>query len=141
MFLMLKLLWQYRHYIVNSIRTEFNARFARSSLGAMWMIFNPLAQVAIYALILLLGVIALASGEQAYGAWLAAVGSAPSIVLHLLVLVAAIYHAVTWFAVSPKAMPPIRIGGEPVPPHMIIAGQYAASVVASVIVLAVAFGG
>lgn len=52
MFLMLKLLWQYRHYIVNSIRTEFKARFARSSLGALWMIFNPLAQVAIYALIL-----------------------------------------------------------------------------------------
>jgi len=48
---MLKLLWQYRHYIVNAIRTEFKGRFARSSLGALWMIFNPLAQVAIYALI------------------------------------------------------------------------------------------
>jgi lipopolysaccharide transport system permease protein len=50
-FLMLKLLWQYRHFMVNSIKTEIRARFARSSLGALWMIFNPLAQVAIYALI------------------------------------------------------------------------------------------
>ena len=48
---MLKLLWRYRHYILDSIRTEFTARFARSSLGGLWMIFNPLAHVAIYALI------------------------------------------------------------------------------------------
>ena len=51
MFLMIKLLWQYRDFILNSIRNEFKARFARSGLGALWMIFNPLAQVAIYALI------------------------------------------------------------------------------------------
>jgi lipopolysaccharide transport system permease protein len=48
---MIKLLWQYRDFILNSIRNEFKARFARSGLGAFWMIFNPLAQVAIYALI------------------------------------------------------------------------------------------
>lgn len=52
MVLMLKLLWQYRSFIVNSIGNEFRARFNRSSLGALWIIFNPLAQVAIYALIL-----------------------------------------------------------------------------------------
>jgi lipopolysaccharide transport system permease protein len=52
MFLMLKLLWQYRSFIFNSIGNEFRARFNRSSLGALWIIFNPLAQVAIYALIL-----------------------------------------------------------------------------------------
>lgn len=50
--LMLKALWQYRHFVIGSIRNEFSSRFARSKFGGLWAIFNPLAQVAIYALIL-----------------------------------------------------------------------------------------
>lgn len=45
-------LWQYRHFVLSSIRNEMISRFARSKLGGLWMIINPLAQVAIYALIL-----------------------------------------------------------------------------------------
>ncbi|WP_114241364.1 ABC transporter permease [Dyella sp. C9] len=45
-------IWTYRHFILSSIRVEFRARFARSRLGALWMIIHPLAQAAIYALIL-----------------------------------------------------------------------------------------
>ncbi|EIK95638.1 lipopolysaccharide ABC export system, permease [Pseudomonas sp. M47T1] len=49
---MLRGLWQYRSFIGSSIKNEFIARFARSRLGGLWMIIHPLAQVAIYALIL-----------------------------------------------------------------------------------------
>lgn len=49
---MLKGIWEYRYFILNSIITEFKSRFIRSKLGAMWMILNPLAQVLIYALVL-----------------------------------------------------------------------------------------
>lgn len=52
MFGMLKSLWQYRYFVLSSIRNELNSRFARSKLGGIWLIINPLAQVAIYALIL-----------------------------------------------------------------------------------------
>ncbi len=52
MFGMFRSLWQYRHFIFSSIRNELISRFARSKLGGLWMIINPLAQVAIYALIL-----------------------------------------------------------------------------------------
>ena len=52
MFGMFHSLWQYRHFVLSSIRNELISRFARSKLGALWMIINPLAQVAIYALIL-----------------------------------------------------------------------------------------
>jgi lipopolysaccharide transport system permease protein len=52
MFGMLKSLWQYRGFIGSSVRNEFITRFIRSKLGGLWMIINPLAQVAIYALIL-----------------------------------------------------------------------------------------
>jgi len=45
-------IWLYRHFILSSIRNEFTIRFARSKLGGLWMILNPLAQVVIYALIL-----------------------------------------------------------------------------------------
>ncbi len=45
-------IWAYRYFIVSSIKTEFRSRFVRSKLGALWMIFHPLAQVLIYALVL-----------------------------------------------------------------------------------------
>ena len=44
-------LWQYRHFVLSSIRNEMVSRFVRSKLGGLWMIINPLSQVLIYALI------------------------------------------------------------------------------------------
>lgn len=52
MFAMMRSLWDYRGFVVSSIRNDFVARFARSRLGGLWMIIHPLTQVAIYALIL-----------------------------------------------------------------------------------------
>ncbi|HSM69384.1 MAG TPA: ABC transporter permease, partial [Xanthomonadales bacterium] len=49
---MFKALWQYRHFVLSSIRNEYRTRFARSAFGGLWAILNPLAEVAIYALIL-----------------------------------------------------------------------------------------
>ena len=49
---MFRSLWQYRHFVISSIRNELISRFARSKLGGMWVIINPLSQVLIYALIL-----------------------------------------------------------------------------------------
>lgn len=49
---MLKGAWDYRQFIISSIKTEFLARFARSKLGLLWMILHPLAQVLIYAFVL-----------------------------------------------------------------------------------------
>lgn len=48
----LRAIWAYRFFIISSIKTEFRSRFARSSLGGVWMVLHPLAQVAIYALVL-----------------------------------------------------------------------------------------
>ncbi|PWF66428.1 ABC transporter, partial [Vibrio sp. T9] len=45
-------IWRYRHFIASSIRNDLRSRFARSKLGAIWMILQPLAQVAIYSLVL-----------------------------------------------------------------------------------------
>lgn len=52
MFAMLTGAWRYRYFILSSIKTEFQARFVRSRLGALWMILHPLAQVLIFAFVL-----------------------------------------------------------------------------------------
>ena len=44
--------WNYRYFILSSIKTEFRTRFARSKLGTFWIVMHPLAQVLIYALVL-----------------------------------------------------------------------------------------
>lgn len=44
--------WRFRQFIVSSVRSEFAGRFARSRLGALWMILNPLAQSVIVAFVL-----------------------------------------------------------------------------------------
>ncbi len=49
---MFRSLWQYRHFVTSSIYNELFAQFARSKLGGLWIIINPLSQVLIYALIL-----------------------------------------------------------------------------------------
>lgn len=49
---MLLAIWTYRHFIVSSIKNDLRSRFARSKLGGLWMVLQPLAQVAIYALVL-----------------------------------------------------------------------------------------
>jgi lipopolysaccharide transport system permease protein len=50
--MMLLAIWHYRHFILTSIKNDLRTRFARSRLGATWMILQPLAQGAIYALVL-----------------------------------------------------------------------------------------
>jgi lipopolysaccharide transport system permease protein len=45
-------IWHYRDFTFNAIKNDLMVRFARSRLGTAWMIINPLAQVAIYAIIL-----------------------------------------------------------------------------------------
>lgn len=44
--------WNYRNFILASIKSELRGRFARSRLGFAWFILHPLAQAAIFAVIL-----------------------------------------------------------------------------------------
>jgi len=91
----------------------------------------------VYALILLSGLLALVNGEEAWSGWLSAMQNPIFVLFHLLALAAAVYHAITWFAVSPKAMPPLSLGSKPVPDALIVRGQYAAVVLVSIIILVI----
>lgn len=48
----MKHVWDYRYFVISSIKTEYKGRFARNKLGLLWMIFQPLSMVLIYSLIL-----------------------------------------------------------------------------------------
>jgi lipopolysaccharide transport system permease protein len=52
MIVIMRVLWRYRHFVIASVINEFTLRFSRSKFGAAWGILNPIAQVAIYALVL-----------------------------------------------------------------------------------------
>jgi len=45
-------LWQYRYFILASIRGDLKGRFARSKLGGFWFILHPLLQSLIFAIVL-----------------------------------------------------------------------------------------
>jgi fumarate reductase subunit C len=87
--------------------------------------------VVIYAVTLLVGVLRLAQGEAAYQGWVASLRGAPGIALHIVLLVAFLYHTFTWFAIMPKTMPPIVIAGRKLAPAVITGAGLAASVIVS----------
>ena len=90
--------------------------------------------LAIYAIILLVGLLRLSQGEAAFEAWRAAQTSTVSILFHWLALLTVGYHAYTWWMVSPNTAPDIRIAGREIPEMLIAAGGLAATVGASIIV-------
>ena len=90
--------------------------------------------LAIYALILLVGLLRLTQGEAAYEAWRAALTHPVSILFHWLALLTVGYHAFTWWVVAPKTAPDIRVAGRAIPEMLITGGGIAATLGASVLV-------
>ena len=87
--------------------------------------------VVIYAMVLLVGVLRLAQGEDAFDDWVASMRGGTAIALHVILLVAFVHHTITWFAIMPKTMPPIAIAGRKLTPAMITGAGLAASVALS----------
>ncbi len=97
--------------------------------------------LALFALEILFGLVALSRGEAAYDRWLAMLTNPWFVVFHILVFVAACYHTVTWFSVSPKTMPPMQVKGKSITPDQIIAGQYVVLAITTLVVILVAIPG
>ena len=47
----IKTLWSYRGFIGGSIKREFQSKYRKSLLGALWNILNPLAMILVYTVI------------------------------------------------------------------------------------------
>jgi fumarate reductase subunit C len=90
--------------------------------------------VGLYCAWLVIGLVRLAQGPAAWEGFLAATSSPPAVLLQLVCLVFAAWHSISWFAVTPKAMP-LTLKGEPVSGKAIVGAHYAAWAVVSLVVL------
>jgi len=91
--------------------------------------------VGAYAALLVWGLNAVAAGAEAWEHWLSVMGHPLMLAFHLLVFIAACWHSVTWFAVSPKTLPPLAVAGRPVPSRALVAVQYLAAALVSAMIL------
>jgi fumarate reductase subunit C len=97
--------------------------------------------VAIYAVILAVGMVRLAQGEAAWNGWVDAMKSPPSLIVHLILLVGFVVHAKSWFEIMPKTMPMMFSGGKRVEGAAITRVGLIATVVVTIVMLILAFIG
>lgn len=90
--------------------------------------------IAIYTVILIVGIARLAEGQAAYEGFLQALRTPGSIAFHIAALVFSIYHSFTWFNLAPKAMP-VRVGGRALPHEVIAGAHYVGWVILTLVVL------
>ena len=89
--------------------------------------------VASSAVFLLLMVRAVAGGQDAYERFLERAESTGMIVFQIIALMALVYHSVTWFNLTPKAMV-IKIGARRVPAVIVTLSNYVGWIVISSII-------
>ena len=87
--------------------------------------------VAAYMVVLLLLVQSTRDGDQGF---IETLEHPAMIAVHVVVLLFALLHTVTWFRALPKGLA-LKLGGRPVPEHLVVAGAYLGWAVASLVVL------
>ena len=95
--------------------------------------------VLVYAVVLTVGIVRLAQGEAAWNGWLAALRTPGSLLLHVALLVAMVVHARSWFEIMPKTLPMIFIGGRRLAARTITRLGWAATLLASIALFALAW--
>lgn len=100
-------------------------RYTRFVLRELTSLF-----VALFALVTLWQVGALAEGRDAYASFLAQMRTPLFLALHGVALLFVLFHALTWFHLAPTAMV-IRLGGKRVPAAAIVVANYFAWLAAS----------
>jgi fumarate reductase subunit C len=87
-----------------------------------------------WTLMMVWGLKQLAEGPEAWASFLEALRSPMSIGFHLVALAFATYHSVTWFNLTPKALP-LQVGEEFVPDGAIAGAHFAAWAALTIAVL------
>ena len=89
--------------------------------------------VAVYSVILLLFLLALSRGQEAYEGFLRWLDLPGIVVLHVVILAAVLYHSVTSIQLASQIQE-VRLGGKVLPRSFLAAGLAAGWVVASAVV-------
>ncbi|MCH7823141.1 MAG: fumarate reductase subunit C [Proteobacteria bacterium] len=90
--------------------------------------------IGAYIIMLIVGLLRLSQGPAAYGSFLSAILSSAGVAFSFITFVFAVYHSVTWFGVTPKALP-LRMGGKAVPPAIIIGTHWFVWAIATRLIL------
>mgnify|MGYP001443758858 CR=1 FL=1 len=90
-----------------------------------------------WTLLMVWGLKQLSEGPAAWAAFAEVLRTPQSVVFHVLALGFAVYHSITWFNLTPKALP-LQLGEAFVPDAAISGAHYAAWAVLSLVVLALA---
>lgn len=90
--------------------------------------------LAIYCLILTVGLFRLSQGEVEFQNWLMALKSPVAILFHLVALVWILFHSITWFSLAPKAAN-LWFRDKKIPDSWLIYSLYVVLVLVTVIVL------
>jgi fumarate reductase subunit C len=90
--------------------------------------------IAAFLIVYLVQLARLAQGAEAYTAFLQRLASPGWIVFHLLALVAALYHSITSFNLTPKIVV-VPLGEERVPPVFIASSGYVAWLAISLVIV------
>jgi fumarate reductase subunit C len=96
--------------------------------------------IAAYLALFLIQIAQLSRGAEAYAAFLKRLASPGWILFHLVAFVAALYHSITWFNLTPKVFP-VRMGEERLAPIFVIAPNYVAWVAVSAVIAWIVLGG
>jgi fumarate reductase subunit C len=67
--------------------------------------------VALYGAVLLTGLVCLWRGREAYAVYRHVLASPWSLLVHLVLLAAVLWHVVTWFRILPKTLPKLVLHG------------------------------
>ena len=95
--------------------------------------------VLAYALVLTADLVCLARGAAAFGSWLAVLRTPWAVLLHVALLAAMVVHAQSWFAIMPKTMPTLFVGGRRVAAAVVTRAGWAAAVLTALAIFALAF--
>ena len=95
--------------------------------------------VFFYSLLLIASLLRLSQGELAWNDWMHTLSSPLFVIFHLLILLAVLYHAYTWFILAPSIMV-VRLGQWTLPKKMLLAGQWLGFLIISILLLYLALG-
>ena len=90
--------------------------------------------IGAWTLMLVCALARLSEGPQAWAGFLEGLRSPLIVAFHVVALAFAVYHSVTWFNLTPKALP-LQLGEEFVPDAAIAGAHFAAWAVLSIAIL------
>ncbi len=122
----------------------YHPKWYREKVPIFWWLSQPAyvkfiareltSVLVVYVAVMLVAlVVAVDLGEGAYLGFVEWLSRPAVVVLHVGVLLGALFHTITWLNLAPMAVVP-KIGGRTVPAVAVLLGHYAAWVVCSVVV-------